>query len=389
MALASSEMSWEHLRTIAGELGLFLLGSTTTDPLGSPHPEAVMRWQENDFAGQLEYLKKPPELLTDARNLLPGGLSVVFALAPYETRDPGPTPRGYGRVARYAWGRDYHRVFKKLLSRFGSAAVAGTAIRWRAFTDAIPLLERPYAARAQLGFIGKHTLLIRPGLGSFFLIGGIIFSAPIADAPAESSTKKPTGSCGTCFRCASSCPTNAIISPYLLDARRCISYLTIEKRGMLTREERAHLGSWLFGCDLCQDACPHNHRAIRRPVSPLRGLEAQGRSGPFLSLANILAIETDEQFRTQFAGTPLMRAKREGLIRNALCVAVNQRYDDVGHLILSLISNDPSSIIRAHATWAASQLELIDQAGLERISASEKDDFVLQELFTPRRPPPL
>jgi epoxyqueuosine reductase len=382
MPLATSDMTWDHLRTLADELGLSLLGSTSADPLGSPHPEAVSRWQENDFAGQLEYLKKPPELLTDARHLLPGGLSVVFVLAPYETRDPGPTPRGFGRIARYAWGRDYHRVFKKLLSQFGAAAVAGTAIRWRAFTDAIPLLERPYAARARLGFIGKHTLLIRPGLGSFFLIGGVIFSASIADAPAESSVLSPKGSCGTCFRCASSCPTNAIISPYLLDARRCISYLTIEKRGMLTREERTHLGSWLFGCDLCQDACPHNHRAIKQPTPALRGLEAQGRSGPFLSLANILAIDTDEQFRAQFAGTPLMRAKREGLIRNALCVAVNQQYDDIGALILSRGSNDPSPIIRAHAIWAALQLGLIDQAGLETITSAEKDDSVLQELCT-------
>lgn len=352
-----------------------MVGATTTDPLGERDRRALTVWQEQGHAGELNYLKKSPDILTDARHLLEDGASLVCVLARYESSDPGPTPHGYGRVARYAWGRDYHRVLKRHLTSFAKASVAGTSVRWRVFTDAIPLLERPYAERARLGFIGKHTLLIRPGIGSYFVIGGVIFSAPIADAPSSAVR----GSCGSCFSCGGTCPTGAILSPYLVSAPRCISYLTIEKKGGFTPGERTALGSWLFGCDICQEVCPHNHRAHKFPQKPLAGLAQTGRTGPFLSLTEVLTIASDEQFLSRFAGTPLMRARREGLVRNGLCVAVNQRFDEIGKQILKLLEYDPSPIVRQHALWAASSLMAADRSHLGKIVNRDPSTIVAQE----------
>lgn len=372
---SSPPLLWSHLTRSAEELGLSLIGATTAEPLGERDSRALSVWQDEGHAGELGYMKRPSELLTDARNLLEGGRSLVSVIARYESRDPGPTPHGYGRVAKYAWGRDYHRVIKRLLTTFAATSVAGTSVRWRVFTDAIPLLERPYAARAGLGFIGKHTLLIRPGVGSYFVIGGVIFTAPIAEVP----TPEVRGSCGSCFSCAASCPTGAIISPYRVSAPRCISYLTIEKRGAFTLEERTALGSWIFGCDICQEVCPHNHRAHKRPHEPVAGLSQSGRTGPFLSLSEIMAISSEDQFLARFAGTPLMRARREGLIRNALCVAVHQSCDEVKSQILSLLEDDSSPLVRQHALWASASLNLSPRSHLAKIVNRDPSPEVAQE----------
>lgn len=368
-------LSWSTLTRSAEEVGLSIIGVTSTDPLGERDRRALTVWQEEGHAGELGYMSRSPDLLADARNLLPEGRSLVSAIARYESRDPGAPPHGYGRVARYAWGRDYHRVLKRLLTTFATTSVAGTSVRWRVFADAIPLLERPYAERARLGFIGKHTLLIRPGVGSYFVIGGVIFSASITDVPVS----EVRGSCGSCFSCGTSCPTGAIMSPYQVSAPRCISYLTIEKRGAFTIEERTALGSWLFGCDVCQEVCPHNHRAHKRPQEPLAGLQESGRTGPFLSLAEIVTITSDDQFLARFAGTPLMRARREGLIRNALCVAVNQKFDAIAPQILDILQNDPSPILRQHALWAAVSLASSRRDHLAKIVSRDPSPLVTQE----------
>ena len=368
-------LTWSRLVTSATELDLHLVGATSAEPLGIRDRSALQMWQEQGHAGELSYLKRSADLLADARNLLPNAASVVFILAPYEARDPGPPPSGWGRVARYAWGRDYHKVIPRVLKKFALRCVSDDAIQWRVFSDAIPLLERPYASRAALGFIGKNTLLIRSGFGSYGLIGGVVFSSPIEDLPEVVAR----GSCGSCFRCAASCPTGAIISPYVVSAPRCISYLTIEKRSGFSIEERSMLGTWLFGCDVCQEVCPHNHRAHRTPPPPLTGLEAGGRSGPFISLSEVFSLSHDDAFRARFAGTPLMRARREGLIRNALCVAVNQRCDDLGGDILRLLREDPSPMVRQHALWAALSLQLATKGSLEKLALADPSSLVFDE----------
>lgn len=371
----SPPLAWSDITQSADRCGLSIIGATTTEPLDERDRSALKIWQDEGHAGELGYMKRSEQLLTDARHLLEDGASLVSVIARYESRDPGPTPDGYGRVARYAWGRDYHRIVKRTLTKFATECVAGSSVRWRVFTDAIPLLERPYAARARLGFIGKHTLLIRPGVGSYFVLGGVLFSAPIVDAP----TPTIRGSCGSCFSCGAKCPTGAIVSPYVVSAPRCISYLTIEKKGAFTPEERTALGSWIFGCDICQDVCPHNHKAHKIPQSPLPGLHETGRTGPFLSLADIVAIRSDEHFLNRFAGTPLMRARREGLIRNALCVAVNQRYEELGGAILVALQEDASPIVRQHALWAALSLEVTRREHLAPIVHRDPSPLVAQE----------
>jgi len=368
-------LTWSHLSSCAAVANLQLIGATTAEPLGIRERRGLELWQEQGHAGDLAYMKRSADLLADARNLLPNAASLLFILAPYEATDPGPTPRGFGRVARYAWGRDYHKVLPRTLKRFAEKSVAGTSIQWRVFSDAIPLLERPYAARSGLGFIGKHTLLIRSGFGSYALIGGVIFSAPIEDVP-EPSVR---GSCGSCFRCGASCPTGAIVSPYVVSAPRCISYLTIEKRGAFTTNERGMLESWLFGCDICQEVCPHNHRAHQSPPTPLEGLNQSGRSGPFIDLSEIFSLASDESFLARFAGTPLMRAKREGLIRNALCVAVNQRFDLLGDEIMRLLREDASPVVRQHALWAAFSLELAPREVLQTLAERDPSGTVRDE----------
>jgi len=368
-------LTWSHLSSCAEATDLHLIGATSAEPLGVRERRALEIWQEEGHAGELNYMKRSADLLADARNLLPNAASLLFVLAPYEARDPGQTPRGFGRVARYAWGRDYHKVLPRALKRFAKECVAGTSIQWRVFSDAIPLLERPYAARSGLGFIGKHTLLIRSGFGSYALIGGVIFSAPIEDVP-EQSVK---GSCGSCFKCGGSCPTGAIVSPYVVSAPRCISYLTIEKRGALAASEREMLGSWLFGCDICQEVCPHNHRAHKFPPTPLEGLAQSGRTGPFIALSDVLSIASDELFLARFAGTPLMRARREGLIRNALCVAVNQRFDLPGGEIMRLLREDASSVVRQHALGAAFSLEVAPRELLQNLAERDPSPPVRDE----------
>jgi len=242
-----------------------------------------------------------------------------------------------GRVARYTRGPHYHKVIRKRLEsfvRYLEALAPGTECR--TFVDTGPILERAVAQRAGLGFIGKNTMLITKGLGSWVFLASVITTL---DLPADSPDER---SCGECRICIDACPTQAITEPYRLDARLCIAYLTIEQDGPIPENLREKTGPWTFGCDICQEVCPHNTR--NTPAN----LE--------MGLAQVLSMQTDEEFRDYFGGTALTRAGRVGLIRNACVAAANLGREDLLPQLNALAAEDPSFLVREHAQWAIERL---------------------------------
>lgn len=348
-----------------------------------PLPEDIARleaWQSAGRAGELKYMLREGSLLGNASKLLPSAQSLI-SFAVFYDRGPGarePLAPGLGRVARYAWGRDYHKVLKKALGRFVQEAERelGKKVEARIFSDAVPLLERAAARSAGLGFVGKNTMLIRSGgLGSFFFIAEVLWNLAV-EQPLESAPHD--GGCGTCARCLKACPTNAFVEPYVLDARRCLSYLTIEKRSALEISERRALGEWVFGCDVCQDVCPFNANGLKRDAHPtIPELGQEEGVGPTLDLAQVLRLRTDSQFRSRFEGTALMRATRPGLLRNAAVVAANTNSMNAMTALREALL-DSSEMVRSHALWAVLTLgencnALPNSAMQEILRAAEND----------------
>lgn len=310
----------------------------------------------------MAYLSNNPTLRTQPQRTFPGMKSVLTVGISYFQgplpEKPGP---GYGRVARYAWGEDYHPLIMRRLEEFAEhlKKELGISFNTTVAVDTKPLLERALARASGMGFVGKNTVLIVPKSGeSFFHVGSFLFLAEILVsvdlsefvAPVEGL---PAVGCGGCTKCLSVCPTDAFDGPYRLKADRCIAYLTIENKGWIPREMRGPIGDWLFGCDLCQDACPFNARAVetRWPeFQPGRG------AGAWAPLEDILSIKTQQEFTARWGKTALTRPKRRGLIRNACVVAGNSHEMSLVPLLEKLlIDSDP--IICGHALWALAQLD--------------------------------
>ncbi|MCX7856134.1 MAG: tRNA epoxyqueuosine(34) reductase QueG, partial [Anaerolineae bacterium] len=286
-----------------------------------PPPEAVRayrEWLAAGYHGDMAYMARPDRVARreDPALILPGVRAVVCVAVNYY---PGNFPdvpgtagsaRNAGRISRYAWGVDYHDwVLPRLeeLAAFIRERTGGTA-RHRAYTDTGPLLERALAAQAGLGFIGKNTCLIHPHFGSWLFLGEILVDV---DLPLTGPPMPPR--CGTCTRCLDACPTGALVAPYMLDARRCISYLTVEFRGDIPPDLRDRLGDWGYGCDICQEVCPWNRFA--RPTAVAEFLpSAPDRAAP--PLDDLLALD-EEGFRQRFGGSPIARIGLERLRRNA------------------------------------------------------------------------
>ncbi len=256
-----------------------------------------------------------------------------------------------GRIARYAWGRDYHKVLGKRLRRIvRKLGEQFPGESFRSFTDAVPLAERYYAERAAIAFTAKNTLSISSDFGSWFLIGEILSTKHF---PSSEDARDRHGACPTnCTRCIDICPTGALYAPHRIDASKCISYLTIEHKGEIPVELRPKMGNWLFGCDLCQEVCPLNVRAQQTGVSDFLTVKA----GESLELREVLEIENDDEYTRRFAGSPLMRAKRRGLLRNACIAAANTGAREILPLLRRRAA-DADPIIASHAQWAVEQLE--------------------------------
>jgi len=266
------------------------------------HAEALEAWLEGGYAGTMEYMERTRAERADPRRLLPGARSVVAAALVYK---PASERDDWRPVARYAWGRDYHDVMKPRLDRLAAFIdeAAGRGTRSRAAVDTSAVLERDLAAAAGLGWIGRNTNLLSPALGSWFFIGIVITTAQL------DHDERQADRCGTCTACLDACPTRAFVAPYVLDARRCISYLTIEHRGDVPDELAPSLRDWVFGCDVCQEVCPWNRKApaTREPELAPRA--------PFGPLPSLLELD-DAAFRERFRESALGRARRRGLVRN-------------------------------------------------------------------------
>ena len=297
----------------AAELGFAATGIARLDR--NPHADELVRWLADGHAGTMTYLHRQAEKRKDPRRIFPGATSAVVTLTNYfhGSADPGPAARGSGRVAQYAWSSDYHVVLGKRLEQLAAEIrLLAPGSKTRCYVDAGPVPERELAQLAGLGWIGKNMMLIHPEIGSFTFIGVVLTDAGLEpDLPFEADR------CGTCRRCLDACPTQAFVGPRDLDARACISYLTIEHRGAFTATQASQVGEWLFGCDVCQDVCPWNVSFAR--ATPDAGFAPR----PDVAQPDVPELVTmdERDFERRYDGTPFTRPGHRGMRRNAAAVA--------------------------------------------------------------------
>jgi epoxyqueuosine reductase len=348
-----TEISLNKIRESAHTAGLSLFGVTRATPF-VVDSERLKEWQEAGYAGEMSYMNRDSNLLSDPTRLLPGAKWIIQFAVNYGSEKRGDIARGHGKVARYAWGLDYHQVLKsRLVNLINEWRNSLGDFTVRSFSDAVPLLERAIGVSAGLGFVGKNTLLIRPGSGSFFFLAEIITDLDVTGVHEVKSPAISGGSCGSCSQCIQACPTEAFAKPYQLDARRCISYLTIEKRGPFLESEAAMIGDWIFGCDICQEVCPFNYTSLkvsRKAILP--EFFSEMGVGSALSLDLVLRIKSEQEFKKLFKNTPLERAKRIGLIRNGAAVAGNTGWEEGVEALLQLAVSDDSDEVRLAAVMA-------------------------------------
>jgi epoxyqueuosine reductase len=309
----------ERLRQAARDLGLVRLGFASPGPL--PRGEFLARWLSQGMAAEMTFFAPTAALRIQPRTLFPPAQTALVAVASYApvpAEATGEHAEPLGQVAGYARGRDYHRV---LFQRLGALAdglnsLLGQQVNGRIVVDTAPLLERELAMASGVGFIGKNTMLITPGVGSYTVLGTLLIDVELPpDRPGVPH-------CGSCRLCLEACPTGALVAPYLLDARRCLSYLTIEHRGTLDPALQRKFSPWLFGCDVCQGVCPYNRRAGRRPLEAPDADLAPSDGLSRLRLSELLDL-TSSGYRRLVRARPLERISRARLIRNAIVLAAN------------------------------------------------------------------
>jgi epoxyqueuosine reductase len=336
----------------AHRLGFVLAGVTIPDP--PAHFSTFEQWLANNHHGDMAYLATERSLLRRAnpKEILPECKSILVLGTPYRpavsSTEANPDPSNpSGRIAAYALGDDYHDVLPPRLESLVAfiEGLTGHTIAHRCYTDTGPLLERDLAQRAGLGWIGKNTCLIHPQKGSFFLLAEILL-----DLELEPDPPFATDHCGTCTRCIDACPTDAILPGRTIDARRCISYLTIENKDDIPEGFRSQMQDWIFGCDICQQVCPWNRFAAPDGDASFQPPSGTSRADliPLLSLS-------PEEFNQRFKRSPIRRAKRRGLLRNASVALGNVGGGDSADA-LETASEDPEAIIREHAKWAREQV---------------------------------
>jgi epoxyqueuosine reductase len=358
-----------ELKLAAGRLGFDLVGvCPAVTPEGLAH---FHQWLAAGYAGEMHYLPDRAAAYSHPRHVLDGVRSVVMLALNYRTVEPPGPQAGRGRVSRYAWGADYHDLIRARLAELTALVqMQSPAARCRAVVDTAPLMERDFAELAGLGWIGKNTLLLNRQAGSWFFLAALL-----TDLELEYDSPQATDHCGTCRACLVACPTGAFVDAYVLDARRCISYLTIESREPIPHELRSSVGDWLFGCDICQEVCPWNHRP---PVTsdvelhPLDGATS-------LELAGLFELD-EAQFSARFRHTPLWRPKRRGLLRNAAIVLGNGRPPEAWPALVRGL-HDVEALVRGAAAWALGCYGHAQaRAALEDRLAREEDAGVRAEI---------
>ena len=337
-------MNSAEVKQKAKDLGFELVGIA---PIG-PFPEAVFypKWLESGYAGEMRYLERQKAGRMDPQSVLPGARSVIVCAMNYNTNRP---LTAYDRlrawVSRYAWGEDYHQTLHEKLEELSRWIEESSLHRTRTYVDTGPLLERVYAKYAGVGWFGKNTCIMHEKEGSWLFLGCILtdFELPY-DTPVPDR-------CGTCTRCLEACPTGAIIEPYVLDSRKCISYTTIELRGDIPQADRPGIGHHLFGCDICQDVCPWNRKS-RYSANPA----FQPKEGLFWpEIEKLLDINEDE-WRQLIRGTAMKRAKVKGLLRNLMVVAGNSGAPRLLPRLRKFLSHSDEQV-RSHAEWAVNRLQ--------------------------------
>jgi epoxyqueuosine reductase len=309
------------------------------------------QWLKRGFYGSMNYLQNQAGLKFHPEKIMPGCKSILFFGINYYQKQPHEFPALSGRVALYAWGRDYHKILIQKLKRIiAQLKQYYPEEDFRAYSDSTPLAEKHFARAAGLGFQGKNTILINKQFGTRFLLAEILTTK---DFKNTSRTVSKTESCPPgCTACMDSCPTKAILKPYVLDASRCISHLTIELKKTVDMKLIPLNRNWLYGCDICQEVCPFN-RDI--PVTKERGFLTH-RVGPYLSLKDVLKIKNDEEYTERFKGTSLMHIKRPGLVKNALICAASQGAHELLEHIRPL-KNDSEPLIREYAQWCLEKIK--------------------------------
>ncbi len=354
------------------EIGFDLVGVSPVGPF--PENQFYKEWLARGFAGEMRYMEREPERREDIKNILPEARSVISCGLNYNTPYPYSTEerdKTRGWISRYAWGDDYHEVMKNRLTLLlGFIREASSPyVKARVYVDTGPVLDRVYGRYAGIGWFGKNTCLINQGIGSWIFIGEIItdleldYDSPVPDR------------CGTCTKCIDACPTGALLEPYLLDSRLCISYLTIELRGGIPPGLREKVGNNIYGCDICQDVCPWNRRA-RVTDEP----SFQPREGLYNPDLSFLSELSEEDFRNVFKGSPVRRTKRGGFLRNVLVAMGNSgRREFAPYIKRNLEDKEP--IVRAHAAWALWRIEGKDsyETLLNHLS-KESDPMVREEI---------
>ena len=331
------------VKVLGRSLGFDLVGITSADGFERDEAAALERVREGLMDGLAWYTEERVRKANRPRELLDGAKSVVSLAMSYNYGEAEPRGEGpHGKIARYAWGDDYHDVMKRRLREFveGLPGIAGREVKTRIFVDDGPMNDRAAAERAGVGWFGKNTNILTPSHGSWVLLGQVVTDLDLA---ADDPLKK---NCGECVRCIDDCPTGAIVAPYVIDNRRCISYLTIELRGPIPRDLRPLVGDWVFGCDICQDVCPVNRKAERGKEASFR--KRHDFDAP--ALIPLLALD-DDGFRERFRGSPVRRAKRVGLQRN-VCVALGNIGDPAAVPALSNALRFGEPLVREHAAWA-------------------------------------
>ncbi|MCA9884163.1 MAG: tRNA epoxyqueuosine(34) reductase QueG [Anaerolineae bacterium] len=368
-------LSAENIKIRALDLGFNLVGITRALP--SPTLAAYKQWIAQGMQGNMGYLARPDRVIRredltvmvpEARTLIMVGLDYGQDIVP-ESILNDPTR---GRIAMYAWGVDYHDVIQPQLEIFAEwlQSEASQQLNQRVYVDTGAILERSHGQQAGMGFIGKNTMLIHPRRGSNFFLGEIITTLEVD----EYDTPHRQSMCGTCTRCLNACPTDAFPQPQVLDARRCISYHTIENKGWIERELRANFGNWVYGCDICQDVCPFQRFSPKFKQAPPTELHTIAPE-----LTALLTL-TEADFRARYIGSPILRIKRGRLVRNA-CIAAGNSGDDRFVPYLRNLLKDDAPLVRGHAAWALHQLdENAASATLRDHLAHESDSEVRDEI---------
>jgi epoxyqueuosine reductase len=308
---------------------------------------ALAAWLAGDRHATMAWMARDPEKRSDPEAMLPGCKSIIALALNYGPGESAARPPRAGRVARYAKGRDYHKTLGRKLKELAGWLVEETGQASRTFVDTGPILERAWADRAGLGWIGKNANLLTRDLGSWILLGEVLTEAALDPDPGPHEDF-----CGTCTACLDACPTKAIEAPRVVDSNACISYWTIEHRGSIPEARREGIGDWIFGCDVCQDVCPWNvsfaKPALDDPFTQRDDLDG-------LDPVEILGLD-EAAFRARFSGTSLMRARWDGMRRNA-CIVLGNRGDAGAIPALRAASCDADPVVAEHARWAIARIQ--------------------------------